>query len=82
MLISPEGFCLASEKDRCLLFVEPASTSPSGDKLNATSPGDEDIKRRTAEPSVDDDAAALYAKTLIGWSNMQLGPNLHIPYRE
>lgn len=82
MLLSPEDFCLASDKESRLLFVEAASTSPSGGKLNGTVP-DEDVKnRRTAVESVDDEAGVLYAKTRIGWSNLQLGPNLQIPYRE
>lgn len=38
VLLSPEDFCLASDKESRLLFVEPASTSPSGDKFNATIP--------------------------------------------
>lgn len=82
MLLSPEDFCLASDKESRLLFVEPASTSPSGEKFNATAPDEDAKKRRTAVESVDDDGGVLYAKTLMGWSNLQLGPNLQIPYRE
>lgn len=82
VLLSPEDFCLASDKESRLLFVEPASTSPSGGKLNATVPDEDPKKRRTAVESVDDDAVVLYAKTRMGWSNLQLGPNLQIPYRE
>lgn len=82
MLLSPEDFCLASDKESRLLFAEPASTSSSGEKFNATVPDEDAKKRRTAVESVDDDAVVLYAKTLMGWSNLQLGPNLQIPYRE
>lgn len=66
MLLSPEDFCLVSEKESRLLFVEPASARLSAEKLNSTGPGDDAKKRRIAGESVDDVAGALYAKTLIG----------------
>ena len=56
--------------------------SPSEEKFAGTVPGEEAKKRRMAAESVDDDAGVSYAKTLMGWSNLQLGPNLQIPYRE
>lgn len=78
MLSSPAGICLVSDSESRLGFVEPASTSPSGDKVNAADPDDVPRKRRTGA-SAEDDAERLYVKIPIGWSNLQLGPNLQTP---
>ena len=78
MLSSPEGICLLSDNESLLGFAEPASTSPSDDKFNAAVPDDDPNKRRTGA-SAEDDAEILYAKIPMGWSNLQLGPNLQIP---
>lgn len=82
MLLSPEDFCIVSDKESRLFLVELVSMSPSGEKFIGTVPGGDAKNRRTAVESVDDEAGVLYAKTLMGWSNLQLGPNLQIPYRE
>ena len=74
---SPEGICLVSDSESRLGFAEPASTSPSGDKFNAALPDDDPNKRRTGVSA--EDAEKLYAKIPMGWSNLQLGPNLQIP---
>lgn len=79
MLVSPEGF-LASDNDNRLPFVELDSTRPSDAKVKGPVPDDEPNNRRPAGASEDDEK--LYVKTPIGWSNLQLGPNLQIPYRE
>lgn len=82
MLASPEGIFLASDDGSRLAFEELASMSPSDAKVNVADPDDEEANnRRTAGTSVDDEGR-LYVKTPIGWSNLQLGPNLQIPYRE
>ncbi len=78
ILSSPEGICLVSDSESRLGFAEPASTSASDDKFNAAVPDDEPSKRRTGA-SAEDDADRLYVKIPIGWSNLQLGPNLQVP---
>lgn len=82
MLVSPEGIFLASGNGNRLAFTALASISPSDAKANVADPDDEEANNlRTAGTSVEDDGT-LYPKTPIGWSNLQLGPNLQIPYRE
>ena len=78
MSSSPEGICLASDTETLLGFAELDSTSPSDDKFNAAVP-DEDPNGRLPGASAEGDADMLYANTPIGWSNLQLGPNLHMP---
>ena len=80
MLVSPEGF-LASDNGNSLLLVELASTRPSDANVKGPVPDDEPNNRRTVGGSVEDDET-LYVKTPIGWSNLQLGPNLQIPFLE
>lgn len=77
ILSSPEGIRLGSERESRLGFVEPASTSPSGDKVNAADP--DDGPRYCTGASAEDDDDRLYVKIPIGWSNLQLGPNLQTP---
>ena len=73
---SPEDICLVSGNESRL--PEPASTRPSDDKFNAPV-ADDDPKNRRTGASAEDDAERLYVKIPIGWSNLQLGPNLHMP---
>jgi len=79
MLSSPEGICRVSDNESRLGIVEPASTSPSDDKDSAAVPDDDPNKRRTTGASVGEEGERLYVKIPIGWSNLQLGPNLQIP---
>lgn len=81
MIVSPDGIFLASAKGSHLVIVELASPRPSYAKVKAPAPDDEPNKCRTAGACVEEDER-LYVKTPIGWSNLQLGPNLQIPYRE
>lgn len=74
---SPEDICLGSDSESLRGF-DPASTSPSDDKFNAAVPDDEPNKRRTGV-SVEEVVERLYVKIPIGWSNLQLGPNLQMP---
>ncbi|KAJ6360455.1 hypothetical protein OIU77_004467 [Salix suchowensis] len=78
MLSSPGGICLGSDSESRLGFIAPASTSPSGDKVNPADP-DEDPSNRRTGASAEDDAVRLYVKIPMGWSNLQLGPNLQMP---
>lgn len=78
ILSSPEGICLGSDSESLLGFADPASTNPSDDKFNEVVADVEPNKRR-AGASAEDDALGLYVKIPIGWSNLQLGPNLQIP---
>lgn len=68
MLSSLEDTCLAPDSDSRLGFPTPASTRTSGGAS----------KRRVGD-SDRDDMGRLYAKMPIGWSNLQLGPNLQMP---
>lgn len=75
---SSDGISRLSESDSRLGFVDPASTSPSDDKFSAVVP--EDVPNKCWTGALADDAAErLYVKIPIGWSNLQLGPNLQIP---
>ena len=80
---SSDGISRVSEIDSRLGFADPASTSPSDDKFSAVDP--EDVPNKCWTGALADDAAAaaaaerLYVKIPIGWSNLQLGPNLQIP---
>ncbi|KAJ6693753.1 hypothetical protein OIU85_004523 [Salix viminalis] len=78
ILSSPGGICLGSDSESRLGFVAPASTSPSDDKVNPADP-DEDPSNRRTGASPEDDAVRLYVKIPMGWSNLQLGPNLQMP---
>ena len=66
ILSSPGGICLGSDSESRLGFVDPASTSPSDDKVNAADP-DEDPNNRRTGVSAEDDAVRLYVKIPIGW---------------
>jgi hypothetical protein len=78
ILSSPGGICLGSDSESRLGFVGPDSTSPSDDKVNPADP-DEDPNNRRTGASAEDDAVRLYVKIPMGWSNLQLGPNLQMP---
>lgn len=82
MLLSLEGICLVSDVESRLGLTEFASMSPSEDKVKAAVPEDDPNKRRTTGASAEYCAERSYVKTPMGWSNLQLGPNLQIPYRE
>lgn len=82
ILLSLKGICLVSGCESCLGLAELASISPSEDNVKAAVPEDDPNKRRTTGASAEYSADRSYVNTPIGWSNLQLGPNLHIPYRE
>lgn len=77
---SPEEICRDSEKESLLDFPVATSPGPSEDNVNAGGPDEEPNNRRTTGTSAAEAVEGLYVAT--GWSNLQLGPNLHIPYRE
>lgn len=60
----------------------PESADPSDDKVNTGGPNDDPITCRMVGTSAVEDAARPYVKVPMGWSNLQLGPNLQTPYRE
>ncbi|PKI33487.1 hypothetical protein CRG98_046136 [Punica granatum] len=72
------GICLVSDNESLLGLPWPASTSPSDDRANAVVPGDDANSSRRGEIE-EEDAERLFPKIPIGWSNLQLGPNLQIP---
>ena len=78
ILSSPGGICLGSDSESRLGFVGPASTSPSDAKVNPADPDVDPSNRRTGA-SAEDDAVGLSVKIPMGWSNLQLGPNLQMP---
>lgn len=82
MFSSLEGICRMSDSDSRLDFPGPASPGPSDEGGSAAVPEEDPNKRRTTGTSVEDDEEKPYAKVPIGWSNLQFGPNLQIPYRE
>lgn len=72
------GMCLVSDNEILLGLPRPPSTSPSDDRANALDPEGEVNSSRTGEPD-EKDGERLFPKIPIGWSNLQLGPNLQMP---
>lgn len=73
MSSSAEGICLVSDNESLLGWFP----GPDSDKTNAAVPDEDANIRRTGAPD-GEDAERLF-KIPIGWSNLQLGPNLQIP---
>lgn len=82
MFSSPVPICRDSDSEsrlESLDFPMPASAGPSDDEVNAGGPDGDPIRRRTVGTSAVDDVEIPYVKVPMGWSNLQLGPNLQIP---
>lgn len=76
---SAEVLCRCSDSESLLDIPTPDSAGPSLDNVNAGGPDEDPINRRIAGISAPGDDIGLYVKVPTGWSNLQLGPNLHIP---
>lgn len=78
MFSSPEDICLVSDNGSRLDFPELTSPVTSDVKGNTGLPDDVPNNRRTTGTS-EDGIGKLKATALMGWSNLQVGPNLQIP---
>lgn len=74
---SPEGIFRVADKEGCLDFPVPASAGHSDDDGIAAMPDEDPNKCRTTG-TAEGDVENPYANP-TGWSNLQFGPNLHIP---